>query len=94
MPRHATTNAAGKCVASLKTEVPEDVRDDFDAVARMHGKTRGEYLRDVVLRETYGQLHALRLRAGIAEPEGRDSDRMPAEVPRLRLCRAVREGLH
>lgn len=93
MPRHATTNGAGKCVAALKTEVPEEVQADFDAIARMHGKTRGEYLRDIVLRETYGQLHALRLRAGIADTEDRESDRTP-QVPRLRLCRAMGEGLH
>lgn len=97
MPRHATSNGAGKCDTPLKTEVPESVADDFRALAAIHGVPPAELLRRMVLERCYGEVHAIRLRAGIATTEVRhpalEDDRESDLDARVRLCRRA-DGLH
>lgn len=57
----ATSHPLGKCTEPLKTMVPEELRDEFNALAVLHDKTSAEYLRDLVFEHVYGRLPALRL---------------------------------
>lgn len=57
----ATSHPLGKCTEPLKTAVPEELRDEFNALAVLHGKTSAEYLRDLVFEHVYGRLSAIRL---------------------------------
>jgi hypothetical protein len=60
----AATPAFGKCTEELKTVVPEDVKEEFTALAVINGQRPSDYLRDLVLDHLYGRLHATRVRAG------------------------------
>lgn len=53
----------------VETTLTESAADDLIAVARLNGKTKSEWLRDLILCELYGQLGMLRARAGLVKPE-------------------------
>ena len=59
----AATPGLGKCTEELKTTVPEQVKEEFAALAVLAGVRPADYLRDMVLEHLYGHLHATRLRA-------------------------------
>ncbi len=59
----AVTPTLGKCTEELKTAVPEEVKDEFSALAVLNGQRPADYLRDLVLDHLYGRLHAVRVRA-------------------------------
>lgn len=68
MNNHESRAAAptlGKCTEELKTVVPEDVKEEFTALAVINGQRVSDYLRDLVLDHLYGRLHATRVRAGL-----------------------------
>lgn len=52
----------GKCTEELKTVVPEEVKEEFTALAVINGQRASDYLRDLVLDHLYGRLHATRVR--------------------------------
>lgn len=52
--RSGASNPFGKCDQPLKTEVPEQVKNDFTGVAFGDGITPGERLRDLVMCDLYG----------------------------------------
>ncbi len=58
----ASTPGLGKCTEDLKTLVPEEVKEEFCAMAVMNGQRPSDYLRDLILDHLYGKLHAARLR--------------------------------
>ena len=60
----AATPTLGKCTEEIKTVVPEEVKEEFAALAVINGQRPSDYLRDLILEHLYGQLHAARLRAG------------------------------
>jgi hypothetical protein len=63
-----------KCDTELKALVPSSVHDDFVAVATMHRKSKGEYLREVIMAHLYGSLESMRMKInGVASAgEGRE----------------------
>ena len=70
MARHPESDPGGKLIASLETDVSQDMHDDFVALARLRRKTKGEYLREVVARHVYGELeHVQRLAHGRSNDE-------------------------
>lgn len=46
--------ALGKCSATLKTDVPDSVKDDFDQLARKLGMDTSRLLRMLILTRLYG----------------------------------------
>jgi len=60
----AATPALGKCTEEIKTVVPEEVKEEFSALAVINGQRPSDYLRDLILVHLYGQLHATRIWAG------------------------------
>ena len=71
--RTGETLPDGPCGTELKTVVPEEMHDDFVALASMHRKTKSEYLRLLVTEHLYGKLESARQKvAGVAvSGEGR-----------------------
>lgn len=63
----------GKCTATLKTHIPEEIDAEFRHMARMRGCTPSELLRDMVClvtrQKTYGEL-AAEDRRSLAETSG------------------------
>ncbi len=63
----------GKCTATLKTHVPDEIDDEFRRIAAEQGCTPSELLRDmvclVVRKKTYGELSA-QDRRSLAETSG------------------------
>lgn len=60
----AAAPAFGKCTEELKTSVPEEVKEEFSALAVLNHQRPADYLRDLVLDHLYGRLHSVRVRAG------------------------------
>lgn len=48
------SSALGKCSATLKTDVPDSVKDDFDQLARKLGMDTSRLLRMLILTRLYG----------------------------------------
>ena len=67
--RSAESSPFSKCTEELKTHVPEEVKEQFAALAVLNGKTSSEYLRDVVILHLYGQfsMTSMQVRGGRAE---------------------------
>ena len=61
--RHAKTHPLGLLDTPLKTEIPEQMHDDFVFMAGLHGKTKAELLRDMVDEFLYGSLRVARSHA-------------------------------
>lgn len=63
----------GKCTATLKTHIPEEIDKEFRYLATMQGCTPSELLRDMVClvtrQKTYGEL-AAEDRRSLAETSG------------------------
>ena len=57
--RSSSSNPLGKCSAELKTLVPDEIRDEFAAVAKLNGQTVSELLRDIVIKEMRGSIFVL-----------------------------------
>ena len=64
MESRAAAPGLGKCTEELKTVVPESVKEDFTAMAVLHGQRPGDYLRDLILEHLYGRLPLIRMRSG------------------------------
>jgi len=60
MSRSGETGQFGKCTTELKTSVPEQVHDDFIALAGATGLSKAELLRNLITSYTYGELATLR----------------------------------
>lgn len=54
--RRGESDPRGKCDERIDIPVPESVKDDAIFIARAHGKTVSEWVRDVLYRELYGQV--------------------------------------
>jgi len=66
--RSGDSEPYGKCTTELKTSVPEQVHDDFIAIAGANGLSKSELLRNLITSYTNGELailrhHARRVRA-------------------------------
>lgn len=63
----------GKCTATLKTHIPEEIDREFRLKAQLHGCSPSELLRDMVClvtrQKTYGEL-AAEDRRSLAETSG------------------------
>lgn len=60
----------GKCTEELKTQVPEQLKDELTALAVLRKQTPSEYLRDLITVHLYGHLEAVRMVHGGAEGNG------------------------
>lgn len=58
----AAVPGLGKCTEELKTVVPEEVKEEFAALAVLAGQRPADYLRDLILEHMYGSLHVARIR--------------------------------
>lgn len=61
LSRQASPHPLGKCDTELKTQVPEQLRDELGALATLNGQTVSEYLRDMVTLHLHGHLDAARM---------------------------------
>lgn len=52
--RGANTNPFGKCTEELKTQVPEEIREQLHALAALKGQTPSEYLRNLIIIHLHG----------------------------------------
>lgn len=59
----AATPGLGKCTEELKTVVPEEVKEEFLALAVLNGQRPADYLRDLILEHLYGKIHLARMRS-------------------------------
>lgn len=59
--RSGQSNAMGKCTAEVKTFLPDETKEALSAMAVFSGQSLSEYLRDLIMRHVYGELHVLRM---------------------------------
>lgn len=65
--RPPASSPLGPCDVRMETTVPEEIAEEFVAVARLMGKTKSEYLRDLIIKSVRGEFEWMRLRAGLVE---------------------------
>lgn len=53
--RSGQSNPLGKCTEELKTQVPEDIREQLHALAALDGLTPSEYLREMIIEHLHGR---------------------------------------
>ena len=70
LSRQPTPHPLGKCDTEVKTQVPEQLRDELAALAMLRGQTVSEYLREILTLHIRGHLGAIRLQQRVAEVEG------------------------
>lgn len=65
MTSHESRTAipGGKCTEEIKTVVPEEIKEEFNALAVINGYKPSDYLRELIIDHLYGRLHVTRLRA-------------------------------
>lgn len=64
LSRSGVTSPLGKNAIEVKTAIPEEAADALAGMAVLVGKTKSEYLRDVVMEHLYGRFNALRMSQG------------------------------
>lgn len=57
----------GKHDARVETVLPAVIAEELTTIARLHGKTSSEWVRDLIIERIRGEWAALRLRAGIRD---------------------------
>ena len=67
LSRPSGSNPLGPCDARMETTVPDEIAEEFIAVARMNGKTKAEWLRDLIIKSVRGEFEWMRLRAGLVD---------------------------
>ena len=70
LSRSPTPHPLGKCDTELKTQVPEQLRDEIAALACLRGQTVSEYIRELLTAHVHGHIGAIRLQQRVAEGEG------------------------
>ena len=61
--RSGHSNELGKCTAQLSTLVPDEIKERFTALAVIKAGGTSEYLRDLVMREVFGEFEMTRMKA-------------------------------
>ena len=63
-------HALGKCTEELKTQVPEQLKNELTALAVLRNQTPSEYLRELIVSHLYGHLEAVRMAHGERKGNG------------------------
>lgn len=67
LSRPPAANPLGLCDTRMETTVPEEIAEEAIAIARMHGRTKSEWMRDLIIKAVRGEFEWMRLRAGLVE---------------------------
>ena len=72
--RSGRTTSLGKNEDVMETSVPSIIKKEAETLAALLGKTRAEWLRDLIIREIRGELGRVRLASGLT-PENPENSR-------------------
>lgn len=73
LSRQPSPHPLGKCDTELKTQVPEQLRDEVAALATLRGQTVSEYVRELITLHVRGHIGVIRLQQRIPNSEGENA---------------------
>lgn len=60
--RSGKSSPMGKCSAELRVAIPDQLRDDLQGLAFVHGLPMAEYVRELLMAHVYGHIDMVRAR--------------------------------